>query len=85
MAKAMASSMVMRMEMIGRWEAAACGRRLLAIGGRGNEEDEGKTALMMNRAMEMPHQCDNQPACKGREAQADNGSLKRNGGNNRAG
>jgi hypothetical protein len=64
MAKAMASSTVIRMGVVGRWEAAACVRRLLVVGGRGNEEDNGEMARTTNRAMETPQRRDNQPACK---------------------
>jgi hypothetical protein len=70
--------------MVGRWKVAACGCRLLAVGGRGNEEDDGKTATTANRATQTPQQRDNQPVCKEREAPADNGRLKRGGGNERA-
>jgi hypothetical protein len=83
-AKVMASSMVMRTGMGGRWEAAACGRRLLAVGRRGDKEDNDEKATMTNRATETPQLHDNQLACKSQEAPADDGRLKRGGGNERA-
>jgi hypothetical protein len=52
--KVMASLTVMRIEMGGRWEAAACGRRLLAVGRRSNKEEDGEMATTTNRATEMP-------------------------------
>ncbi len=55
------------------------------VGGRGNEEDDDETAMMTNRATEMPQSRDNQPACKGQETPADNWRLKRGGGDERAG
>ncbi len=83
-AKVMASLMVMRTGMGGRWEAAACGCCLLAVGRRGNEEDNGETRMTTNRAMETLQRRDNQPACKGQEAPTDNGRLKKGGGDKRA-
>ncbi len=65
MAKGMASLMVMRTRMGSRWEVVACSRCLLVVSGSGNKEDDSETAMMTNRAMEMPQQRDNQPACKG--------------------
>ncbi len=85
MAKAMASSMLMRLGMGGRWEAAACGRGSLAFGRRGDKEYNGETAMMTNRATDMPQQRDNQLACKVREAPVDSGRLTRGGGNKSAG
>jgi hypothetical protein len=84
-AKVMASLMVMRTGMGGRWEAAACNRCLLAVGGRGNKADDGKMATTTNGVTETLQQCDNQPDCEGKEAPADNRMLKRGGGNKRDG
>jgi hypothetical protein len=85
MAKVMARSTVMRTEMGGRWEAAACGRCSLAVSGSGNKEDNGETVTITNRATEMLQQRANQPACKRREAPADDGRRTRGGGNEWAG
>jgi hypothetical protein len=63
-AKVMARLTVMRTDMGGRWEVAACGRCLLAVDGSGNKEDDSKMATITNRAMEMLQQHANQPACK---------------------
>ncbi len=56
-----------------------------AAGGRGDKEDDDETVTTTNRAMEMLQLLDNEPACKGQKAPADNGRLKRDGGNKRAG
>ncbi len=71
--------------MGGRWEVAACSRCSLAVSRSGNEEDNGEMATITNRATEMPQQRANQPACKRREAPADNGRLTRGGGEEWAG
>ena len=84
-AKATTRSTVMRTGMGGRWKAATCCSCSLAVSRSGNEEDDSETATMTNRATEMPQRGANQPACKGREAPADNGWLTRGGGNERAG
>ena len=56
-----------------------------AVGGRGDKEDDDETAMMTNRATETLQWRDNQPACKGQEAPADDWRLKRGGGDERAG
>jgi hypothetical protein len=84
-AKAMAISTVVRTGTGGRWEAAACGGCSLAVGESGNEEDEGETATMTNRATETPQRSANKPASEGREAPADDGRLTRGGGDEMAG
>ncbi len=48
----------MRMEMGGIWEAVACSCCSLAVGGSGNEEDNGEMASMTNGAPEMQQQHD---------------------------
>jgi hypothetical protein len=63
-AKAMAYLRMMRTEIGGRWEVAACGRCLLAVGKSCNKEDDGEMALMLNRVMETLQQRDNLSACK---------------------
>jgi hypothetical protein len=40
----------MRMGVGGRWEVVACNRCSLAVGRRGNEEDNGENATTTNRA-----------------------------------
>jgi hypothetical protein len=84
-AKVMASLVVMRMGMGGRWEAAACSRRLLAVDGRGDKKAANEMVTTRNRVTETPQQHDNQPVCKGREASADDEWLNRGGGDERAG
>ncbi len=54
MAKVMASLVVMRMGMGGRWEAAACGRSLLAVSGRGDKKAASEMVTTRNRVMETP-------------------------------
>ncbi len=85
MAKVMASLVVMRMGMGGRWEAAACGCRLLAVGGRGKKKAASEMVTTKNSVTETLQQHDNQPACKGQEAPADDERLNRGGGDERAG
>ncbi len=84
-AKVMASLVVMRMGMGGRWEAAACGHRSLAVGGRGNKKAASEIVTTRNRVTETPQQHDNKPACKGQEAPAEDKRLNRCGGDKRAG
>ena len=83
-AKVMASLVVMRIGIGGRWEASACGRCLLAVGGRGDKKAASEIMTTRNRVMETLQQHDNQPACKGQEAPADNERLNRGGGDKRA-
>jgi hypothetical protein len=83
-AKVMASLVVMRMGMGGRWEAAACGHHPLAVGGRGNKKAASEMVTTRNRVTETLQQHDNQPACKGQEAPADDKRLNRGGGDERA-
>ena len=47
------------------------------VGGEGNEEDNSKMATTMIRATKTPQGCDNQHACQGREAPADDRRLMR--------
>ncbi len=85
MAKAMASLMVMRTGMCNRWKAALCGRCSFGVGGSGVKEDTSEMVTMTNLATETSQQRDNQPACKGQEAPADNRRLTRCGRNDRTG
>jgi hypothetical protein len=64
-AKVMAGLVMMRMGMGGRWEAAACSRRLLAVGRRGDKKAASEMVTTRNRVTETLQQYDNQPACKG--------------------
>ncbi len=50
------------------------------VGGRGDKEDDDEMAMTTNRAMETPQWHGNQPACKGQEVPAEDGRLKRGGG-----
>jgi hypothetical protein len=84
-AKVMAILVVMRMGMGGRWEAVVCGRRLLAVSGRGNKKAASEMVTTSNRVTETLQQHDSQPACKGQEAPADDERLNRGGGDKRAG